>query len=115
MISKTITFYKTWTGWAFDDSATDTWEEPMINGSEDAMTHWFEKTTGVSTNPTSTIKAKISTEANVYTFKMTKTGQTEEGTTYIDTDLKVWWLCPYLNQIYGDSPSHLFITIQEAS
>lgn len=110
-MNKTITFYKTWAGWSFDDSATDTWNEPMINGSEGSIDYWFEDVGGIPPGPTSTITATISEEAGGHTFMMTKTGQSEGGTTYKDTDELSWWLCPWLETCFGKAPKYLFVTI----
>ena len=110
-MTKTITFYKTWAGWSFDDSATDTWGEPMINGSETAMDYWFEDVSGAEPGPMSHITATISEEAGGHTFMMTKTGQTMGGTEYKDTEDWIWWLCPWLEKAFGSAPSYLFVTI----
>lgn len=113
MTTFTATYYK-WTGglWAFDDVKSDTWEEPMCNGSEVAMDYWYETKAGHPPSPDSTMVATVSNESSAdTTFKMWKTGGDEFGTTYEDQDGKAWWLCPFLNFVFGPSPETLYVTI----
>ena len=102
--------------WTFDHDFNNTKDEPLLNGTEKVLDWYFSVLNkGKQPLPNDKLIVKVRTEPYIFQttrFDLIKTD--DYGSTYKDeASAKKLWLCPWLQDYFGQVPEVLYVKIEQ--
>jgi hypothetical protein len=105
---------RTPTCWVFDHEHQNTIDEPLCNGTEKAIDHYFEIYAHRFPKTGDQIKITAATEDFEETDTVLDLQKTDStGSVYLDMVLfEEVWLCPWLKSYFGEAPINLYVRLE---
>jgi hypothetical protein len=98
----------------FNHPHNDTFEELLMNGTEEAIDEHYYFLTGHHAIEGDEVEISLYLEEpEDYDTLLVKEVSDEEGTTYTDTTMCLpVWLCPWLQGYFGEVPDEIYIKVR---